>query len=287
MGKKLLLLLLGIFLATLINAATISEEIHINIEVEDDAGTELVSETFDFTFNITTQSDCTGVSYTNITTLTTDEDGIISYYLTNITMNFTDQSYLCIYRSGDLTSNLSIARNPYAFTARNVSCLGITGATSDLCTITDTTIGNCSGDNTCANIIYNIEIDTFSELDSIVADANMCRLDAVQTFTSFQSFTGGLNSSDWTNVTVTESQISDLVHTTDTNASTACSGTTTYLDGEGNCDDVSLDYINVNGDIMTGSMNFTANWTMGGGLMYWNGTCLIQELPGGSGIELC
>lgn len=29
---------------------------------------------------------------------------------------------------------------------------------------------------------------------------------------------------------------------TDTNASTACSGTTTYLDGEGNCDDISLVY---------------------------------------------
>ena len=85
-----------------------------------------------------------------------------------------------------------------------------------------------------------------------------------------------IDSEDWTNVTITESQISDLSHTTDTNesarvdqlvlsntsmdsrvdtlegagyitedtnASTICSGTTTYLDGEGNCDDISGVYV--------------------------------------------
>ena len=30
---------------------------------------------------------------------------------------------------------------------------------------------------------------------------------------------------------------------TDTNASTECAGTTTYLDGEGNCDDISSVYV--------------------------------------------
>jgi len=44
---------------------------------------------------------------------------------------------------------------------------------------------------------------------------------------------------------------------TDTNASTACSGTTTYLDGEGNCDDIAPVYVDVGGDTMT------ANLTMG------------------------
>lgn len=43
-------------------------------------------------------------------------------------------------------------------------------------------------------------------------------------------------------LSITESQISDLTHTTDTNANTVCSGTTTYLDGEGNCDDISSVY---------------------------------------------
>ena len=44
------------------------------------------------------------------------------------------------------------------------------------------------------------------------------------------------------NITITESDISDLTHTTDTNANTLCTGTTTYLDGEGNCDDISSVY---------------------------------------------
>lgn len=41
---------------------------------------------------------------------------------------------------------------------------------------------------------------------------------------------------------ITEADISDLSHTVDTNSNTICSGTTTYLDGEGNCDDISSVY---------------------------------------------
>jgi hypothetical protein len=37
------------------------------------------------------------------------------------------------------------------------------------------------------------EIDTFSELDTIVADASMCRLDANQTFTAHPIFNIGYN----------------------------------------------------------------------------------------------
>lgn len=43
-------------------------------------------------------------------------------------------------------------------------------------------------------------------------------------------------------ITIVEADISDLSHTTDTNANTVCTGTTTYLDGEGNCDDISSVY---------------------------------------------
>jgi hypothetical protein len=45
---------------------------------------------------------------------------------------------------------------------------------------------------------------------------------------------------------------------TDTNASSACSGTTTYLDGEGNCDDVAPVYADIAGDIFTGVLNMSA-----------------------------
>lgn len=48
---------------------------------------------------------------------------------------------------------------------------------------------------------------------------------------------------------ITESDISDLSHTTDTNANTICSGTGNYLDGEGNCDALEA----VSTDIKAGS----------------------------------
>jgi len=108
-----------------------------------------------------------------------------------------------------------------------------------------------------------------------------------------------INVSDWANVTLTESQISDLSHTTDTNASTICSGTTTYLDGEGNCDDISGDYmaiatdtwVNETGDTMTGNLNMQSNITFqdndyacfgSGGCVdsyiYFNGSTLIIKV---------
>lgn len=103
--------------------------------------------------------------------------------------------------------------------------------------------------------------------------------------------TGQINATDWTNVTITETQVTDLVHTTDSNASTICSGTTTYLDGEGSCDDISSvymaiaqdDWINEDGDNMTRNLNMTNNNVTGlnyikftdGGFIYDNGTALI------------
>jgi len=63
-------------------------------------------------------------------------------------------------------------------------------------------IGNCSGDNDCTGIIYNVEIDTFSELDTIVADASLCRLDAAQTFTAEPVFSVGINITIDQNITI-------------------------------------------------------------------------------------
>lgn len=66
---------------------------------------------------------------------------------------------------------------------------------------------------------------------------------------------------------ITESDISDLTHTTDTNANTICTGTTTYLDGEGNCDtlttfpgftDLDTDYANE---------TITSDFDFGGGVL--------------------
>jgi len=86
---------------------------------------------------------------------------------------------------------------------------------------------------------------------------------------------------------------SELTYTTDTNASTICSGDTTYLDGEGNCDDISsvyltaMDYTNI--AMINESNTFTENQNMsdnnittvdymkftGGGYIYDNSTTLI------------
>lgn len=43
-------------------------------------------------------------------------------------------------------------------------------------------------------------------------------------------------------VTITEAQVSDLAHTVDTGPQPDCSGTTTYQDGDGGCDDISTVY---------------------------------------------
>lgn len=48
---------------------------------------------------------------------------------------------------------------------------------------------------------------------------------------------------------VAEAQISDLQHTTDTGPSPDCAGTTTYQDGEGNCDDLSAAYQPLDADL--------------------------------------
>lgn len=65
-----------------------------------------------------------------------------------------------------------------------------------------------------------------------------------------------------------------LTPNTDSNASTICSGTTTYLDGDGNCDDISSvyydseadltgllndNYVDISGDTMTGNLQINAN----------------------------
>jgi hypothetical protein len=72
-----------------------------------------------------------------------------------------------------------------------------------------------------------------------------------------------------------ENDISDLTHTTDTGPSPDCTGTTTYQDGEGFCDDISTVYeaadtniakVNAN-EVITGDWDFS-----GGGIEIENGT---------------
>ena len=84
----------------------------------------------------------------------------------------------------------------------------------------------------------------------------------------------------------TEADITDLSHTTNTNANTVCSGTTTYMDGEGNCDDISAVYEGVDSDLakINESEAITGDWDVGGGTLQipnsttLPGTCEVGDM---------
>jgi hypothetical protein len=76
-------------------------------------------------FNITTDSSCNNVIYSDSQSLTTDSRGIISHYLENVNLDYDNQYYLCYYRDGSLVNSSKIARTPYAFRAKYVNVSGI------------------------------------------------------------------------------------------------------------------------------------------------------------------
>jgi len=122
--RKILGILLFIFMLNFVFAASILDELHLNIQTTD-AGGNVVTGTFDFDFNISTTSDCNNVIYSDSATLTTDSRGIISYYLTGVNMDYANQYYLCYYRDDVLINNSKISRSPYAFRAKYVNTSGI------------------------------------------------------------------------------------------------------------------------------------------------------------------
>jgi len=107
-----------------ISAAIISDDLHLNIQTTFSNGS-IQTGTFDFAFNISTASDCSAVIYSNLTSLTTDVRGIISYYLPNVSLDYDEKYYLCYYRDGTLEDAAQITRTPYTFRARNVTTSGI------------------------------------------------------------------------------------------------------------------------------------------------------------------
>ena len=110
----------------------ISDDLHLNIQTTNSTG-GIVTGTFDFVFNISTASDCTAVVYSNSTSLTTDTRGIISYYLPNVSLDYSQRYYLCYYRDGTLQDSSQITRTPYTFRARNITISGLeTDANLDL-----------------------------------------------------------------------------------------------------------------------------------------------------------
>ena len=120
----------------------------------------------------------------------------------------------------------------------------------DVAPITDTTISNCSGvdcDIGCGNITGGTDGDYCVDADTTYScsDWAACTDDSLWDANKLDGQIGSYYLDD-----------------TNSNASTACSGTTTYLDGEGNCDDISNVYINEAGDStgdLTSDLNIDSN----------------------------
>ena len=121
---KSVVLFLFFFLFANVSAEAIANQLHVNIQVTDNNG-QIVNGTYQFVFNITTDSGCANVVYSNTTILNTDSRGIISYYLGDVNLNFSDQYYLCYYRNGTLINNSKMGMVPYAFRAKNITSSGI------------------------------------------------------------------------------------------------------------------------------------------------------------------
>ena len=114
--KNTILLLLALFTITCVSA--IGNTVPIQIQTTDALG-NIETGTYEFTINISNSSTCSPVLYSNISTFTTDNRGIVSYDLT-VDLDFSEQYYLCYYRDGILKDTKTIGTNPYSFRS-NVS----------------------------------------------------------------------------------------------------------------------------------------------------------------------
>lgn len=126
MKKEMLFVLFFFFILSAIffvSAEAVGNNLHLNIQTTNTTG--IATGTFKFEFNISKLEDCSSVVYSNFSTMTTDSRGIISYYLTNVNLNFSEQYWLCYYRDGNLINASKIARTPYSFITKNISAGGI------------------------------------------------------------------------------------------------------------------------------------------------------------------
>jgi hypothetical protein len=121
--KRLMIGFLIIFLIGIAFAGPVENILHLNIQSTYPNG-DIQTGTFNFTFNISNSSDCSKVVYTNYSNLTTDNRGVISYYLENLSFDYSVQYWLCIYRDGVLKYQDKMARVPYALYANNTEFLG-------------------------------------------------------------------------------------------------------------------------------------------------------------------
>jgi hypothetical protein len=120
---------------------------------------------------------------------------------------------------------------------------------SDLSHTTDT-----NANTLCAGT--DVYLDGEGNCDTITSGASqLSDLSDVNTSTATNRNALIADGTDWESRALVEADISDLSHTTDTNANTICTGTGNYLDGEGNCDALTTNATHT-GDV-TGSTALT------------------------------
>ncbi len=129
MGKeaRFLLVLTLLFVVGFVSADSITEDLHLTIQVTNSSGSVLTG-TYAFVFNVSNSSNCSDMAsilYTNSTTIDTDTRGIINMYLPNVTLDYDIQYWLCYFRNSTLQDTVKIARVPYVFDAKNISAQGI------------------------------------------------------------------------------------------------------------------------------------------------------------------
>ncbi|MFB6246531.1 MAG: hypothetical protein ABEI74_03005 [Candidatus Pacearchaeota archaeon] len=115
--RKEVLIILVVFFLSGVSAAKVQDDIHLNIKATDSNG-NVQTGTFNFAFNISNSStntcDSSNIVYSNSTTLQTNSNGVISYYLQNVSLNYSEQHWLCHYRNGSLQETTQIAASPRA-----------------------------------------------------------------------------------------------------------------------------------------------------------------------------
>ena len=125
-GLEILLIIISILAVSFVSAIAVEDSLHLNIQVTNSSNNNsILTGTFNFVFNISSSADCSNVLYTNSSTLTTDSRGVISYYLGNVNLDYSEQYWLCYYRNNVLINASKIARVPYAFRAKNVTLSGV------------------------------------------------------------------------------------------------------------------------------------------------------------------
>ncbi len=117
--KKILTIIGILLLISLVSAIPARDIIPIQTQVT--SGGAIITGTFTFTYNFSTSSSCTPVLYSNITTASTDPQGIVNFNLAGVEiLNFSEQTFVCVYIDSVLDEVIELAKGPNTFSWINL-----------------------------------------------------------------------------------------------------------------------------------------------------------------------